>query len=150
MGFGEFSLNYLRDKQKREVDFIVVRDQEPWFLVEVKSSERRLSPNLSYFQNATKAPHALQVQWRAPYDADCFAGNKSLLVPATTLLSQLLKLGSYYFRGPSAAIRMTDPPLDRGIVACSHKIAGVFADAGTDFGTSGITCAGYKFRTIVI
>jgi predicted AAA+ superfamily ATPase len=31
LGFGDFDLRYLRDKQKREVDFLVVKDHKPWF-----------------------------------------------------------------------------------------------------------------------
>src|ERR1700732_529601 len=50
LGFGDFDLRYLRDKQKREVDFLVVRDRNPWFLVEVKLSDTALSPWLGYFQ----------------------------------------------------------------------------------------------------
>jgi len=45
LGYGRFELHYLRDKQKREVDFLVSRDGSPWFLAEVKSSDSRLSPN---------------------------------------------------------------------------------------------------------
>lgn len=37
IGLGQYDLYYLRDKQKRDVDFLVVRDGNPWFLVEVKS-----------------------------------------------------------------------------------------------------------------
>jgi len=37
LGLGDFELRYLRDKQKREVDFLVVKDRRPWFLVEVKT-----------------------------------------------------------------------------------------------------------------
>ena len=33
MGLGAFELGYLRDKAQREVDFVVARDGEPWFLV---------------------------------------------------------------------------------------------------------------------
>ncbi len=58
LGFGDFELRYLRDKQKREVDFLVVRDRKPWFLVEVKLSDTSLSPSLAYFQGQTKAAHA--------------------------------------------------------------------------------------------
>jgi predicted AAA+ superfamily ATPase len=32
----------------REVDFVVIRDQKPWFLVEVKHTNDRLSPALGY------------------------------------------------------------------------------------------------------
>jgi uncharacterized protein len=49
LGFGDFELRYLRDKRKREVDFLVVRDRKPWFLVEVKLGETLPSPVLAYF-----------------------------------------------------------------------------------------------------
>ena len=39
---GEFELFYIRDKQKREVDFLMTKDHEPWMLVEAKSGERNL------------------------------------------------------------------------------------------------------------
>lgn len=29
LGYGDFSLGYLRDKSRREVDFVVVRDGKP-------------------------------------------------------------------------------------------------------------------------
>lgn len=45
-------LHYLRDKLKREVDFLVSRDGEPWFLVEVKQTDRSLSSSLAHFQGA--------------------------------------------------------------------------------------------------
>ena len=61
LGLGDFQLGYLRDKRKREVDFVVVRDRKPWILVEAKKSDQRLSPSLRYFQQQTGAPHALQV-----------------------------------------------------------------------------------------
>ncbi len=35
-GYGEFDLFYLRDKAKREVDFLVTKERKPYFLVEVK------------------------------------------------------------------------------------------------------------------
>ena len=48
-----WGMYYLRDKQKREVDFLVARDGTPWFIVEVKSSDTHPSPSLGYFQTAT-------------------------------------------------------------------------------------------------
>ena len=36
-GLGEFALHDLRTSTKREVDFVVTRDGEPWFLVEVSA-----------------------------------------------------------------------------------------------------------------
>jgi predicted AAA+ superfamily ATPase len=92
LGFGSFQLAYLRDKEKREVDFIVIRDGQPWFLAEVKHARESISESLRHFQNQTKAPFAFQVVIESDYiDADCFATPRApLAVPARTFLSQLL------------------------------------------------------------
>jgi predicted AAA+ superfamily ATPase len=92
MGLGEFELGYLRDKEKREVDFLVARDGKPWFLVEVKQSDGRVGRALEYFQRQVEAPHAFQVVLDAEYvGADCFAKRRGpMVVPARTFLSQLL------------------------------------------------------------
>ncbi|MDP6978711.1 MAG: ATP-binding protein, partial [Myxococcota bacterium] len=90
-GLGAFELRYVRDRNKREVDFLVVRDAEPWFLVEVKKSGTAPSPGLAYFQQQTRAAHAFQVVLDQPYvEADCFAHTAPTVVPARTFLSQLL------------------------------------------------------------
>jgi predicted AAA+ superfamily ATPase len=92
LGFGDFELRYLRDKQKREVDFLVVRDRKPWFLVEAKHSHAHRSASLAYFQQQTKAPHAFQVVWNLPYEpADCFKDHRPVVVPAKMFLSPVGK-----------------------------------------------------------
>ena len=92
MGLGAFELGYLRDKAQREVNFVVARDGEPWFLVEAKHTDASPSPALAHFQRQLNAPFAFQATLQAPYvDADCFARpGPPLTVPAQTLLSQLL------------------------------------------------------------
>ncbi len=91
LGFGRFDLCYLRDKQKREVDFVVVRNNRPWFLVEVKLADTSLSPNLAHFQRQVSAEHAFQAVVEADFvDANCFSRGDPCVVPAQTLLSQLL------------------------------------------------------------
>jgi len=91
LGFGDFQLRYVRDKQRREVDFLVVRDRKPWFLVEVKIGETSLSPSIAYFQGQTKAVHAFQVVMNLAYqESDCFRVARPVVVPARTFLSQLL------------------------------------------------------------
>jgi hypothetical protein len=90
LGLGDYELRYLRDTQKREVDFLVVRDRKPWFLVEAKLSETVLSPFLAAFQSQIKAAHAFQAVMNLPYEAaDCFKVHRPTVVPARTLLSQL-------------------------------------------------------------
>jgi uncharacterized protein len=91
LGLGEFELRYLRDKLKREVDFVVVRDRKPWFLVEVKNADGKLSDTLAHFQAQIRAPHAFQVVMDRPFvDADCFTRTDPIVVSARTFLSQLL------------------------------------------------------------
>lgn len=91
LGLGRFELRYLRDKEQREVDFLVVKDRQPWFLVEAKHGSERLSPALAYFQGQTRAPHAFQLAFELDYvDADCFGEREPVVVPARTLLSQLV------------------------------------------------------------
>ena len=90
-GLGEFELFFLRTKDGKEVDFLVTRDEEPWFLVEVKSAQSRLSNNLAYFQEKIKARHAFQVVMDAPFSSiDCFQIPYPVQVPARTFLSQLV------------------------------------------------------------
>jgi predicted AAA+ superfamily ATPase len=91
-GWGQYELNYLRDKEKREVDFLVSKDGEPWFLVEVKnSSNGSPSKSLYYFQKLLKTQHAFQVALDMDYvDIDCFKFEEPIIVPAKTFLSQLV------------------------------------------------------------
>jgi predicted AAA+ superfamily ATPase len=91
LGLGEFELRYVRDRERREVDFIVIRDERPWLLIETKSAETKLAPSLEHFQRETGAAHAFQVVIDEEYvDADCFSYRRPVVVPARTLLSQLL------------------------------------------------------------
>ena len=91
LGFGEFDLFYLRDKKKREVDFLVTRDKKPWFVAEVKNAAERLSSALSLFQQQTGATHAFQIVLERPYDdEDCFRHGEPVVVSARTFLSRLL------------------------------------------------------------
>jgi len=92
IGLGTYDLHYLRDKSKREVDFLVTRNHEPWFLVEVKSSSKRgLSPHLLYFQERLQAEHAFQAAFDTEYVGEnLFSLKNPVRVPVSTLLSQLV------------------------------------------------------------
>lgn len=91
LGLGTFELRYLRDKLQREVDFLVVRDGQPWFLVEAKLSDPVPSSSLHHFQQQTGAAHAFQIVRDLPYvEANPFDRASPVSVPAKTLLSQLL------------------------------------------------------------
>lgn len=92
LGFGDFGLYFIRDKEKNEVDFVIVKDDKPWTLIEVKKSAKQsISKFLYRFQEHTNAPHALQVVFDMDYeDIDCFSYNRPVMVPLITFLSQLV------------------------------------------------------------
>ncbi|NOX18716.1 MAG: ATP-binding protein, partial [Chlorobi bacterium] len=54
-------LNYLKNVDKKEVDFLVSVKNKPWFAVEVKLTERKPSPNLFYYGERLKIPFCFQV-----------------------------------------------------------------------------------------
>ncbi|MBI3813328.1 MAG: ATP-binding protein [Nitrospinae bacterium] len=54
-------LCYLRDVDKREVDFLVTIDRKPWFAVEAKLNDTTLSHSLIYFRDRLSIPYIYQV-----------------------------------------------------------------------------------------
>ncbi len=92
MGFGDFQLHYIRDFEKKEVDFLVCKDDEPWFLVEVKNSnDTKISKNLHIFKEMTGAKHSFQVVLNKDFvNVNCFEHLEPVIVPAKTFLSQLI------------------------------------------------------------
>lgn len=91
-GLADVGLAYVRDKEKREVDFLVYKNNKPWFLVEVKASSKAgLSKSLQYYHKILKTEHAFQVAFDLPYaDVDCFSYSNPCIVPASTFLSQFI------------------------------------------------------------
>jgi predicted AAA+ superfamily ATPase len=64
-------LRYLRNKEGKEVDFYLHEEGSPGLMVEVKSSERSLSPNLRYFHDRSGfAGIQLVAATVSPYDKD--------------------------------------------------------------------------------
>ncbi len=92
IGFGDYDLYYLRDKMKREVDFLITKQSQPWILIEVKSSvSKTISPALHYYTEILKPEFSFQINFDSDVDnRDCFSINEPAKVPALTLLSQLV------------------------------------------------------------
>ena len=90
IGLGDYALYYVRNKAKAEVDFLVAKNGKPWFLVEAKTADTKISPALISMQKATGAAHAFQVVRDLPYAAaDAFAYRDPIAVSAQSFLSQL-------------------------------------------------------------
>jgi predicted AAA+ superfamily ATPase len=60
-------LNYFRDTDKREVDFVITENQKPILFIESKFSDSNISPQLKYLKRKFKTVPAYQVH---------YAGNK--------------------------------------------------------------------------
>jgi predicted AAA+ superfamily ATPase len=55
-----YELYYIRDKEKREVDFLVVKDGRPIEMMEVKWADTQVAPSLVYYADKLKIPVGLQ------------------------------------------------------------------------------------------
>ncbi len=91
-GFGKYDLFFLRDKEKREVDFLITLNNIPWLMLEVKNSDNySLSKNLLHFQKQLNAKYALQISYDLPYiEQDFRELTTPKIFPISTFLSQLI------------------------------------------------------------
>ena len=55
------TLYFIRDRDQREIDFLVTIGDKPWFAVEVKLHDTSLSKNIKYFQERLNIPFVYQV-----------------------------------------------------------------------------------------
>ena len=60
----KMELNYLRDTDGREIDFVVLKNKKPLFAVECKTGDRELSKHIKYFQERTLIPEFYQVHMK--------------------------------------------------------------------------------------
>lgn len=47
-----FSLFYIRNREKEETDFLILRDKKPWLLIEAKSSDGPIAGHHGRMQEA--------------------------------------------------------------------------------------------------
>jgi predicted AAA+ superfamily ATPase len=64
------SLGFIRDKLKREVDFVTMADGKIEYLIEVKNSDDSLSRSLKYFTESVKPTRSLQLVRYLKQDKD--------------------------------------------------------------------------------
>ncbi|MBI5300480.1 MAG: ATP-binding protein [Deltaproteobacteria bacterium] len=60
-GYPKLSLHFVRDKEKREVDFLVTKDRKPWLLIEAKLSEKNPNNAIHYFAEKLGVKHTFQI-----------------------------------------------------------------------------------------
>jgi predicted AAA+ superfamily ATPase len=84
LGLGDFELRYVRNQQGKEVDFLIIKDQKPHALFEVKNSESKPSRSGTYFQKQLQVPY---YQLVGSFDGVETWPNHQFIIAAWRLLS---------------------------------------------------------------
>jgi predicted AAA+ superfamily ATPase len=89
-GYGQFDLFYLRNKEKREIDFLIVRDGHPWLPVEVKLNDAEPSENWPWFARFLPCRRGLQLVASSFRKAHTFGDAQILVVGAAEALDRFV------------------------------------------------------------
>lgn len=87
-GKGVFELQYIRTREKLEVDFCIVRDKKIWMLIECKSNDASLSPALK--KMAEQFPQVPAFQLTLKNENRKIPGTKLCIMNTEKFLSQLI------------------------------------------------------------
>jgi len=88
-GAGRFSLHYIRNKEKEEVDFLLAENNKPMLLVETKFSDETPAKALLKFQNILHVPAVQLVNKEKVFRSFKNGDDKILIVTAHRWLSSL-------------------------------------------------------------
>lgn len=83
----DMELRYFRDKEQREVDFVVIQNRKPILFCEVKLSDSKASPHLNYLKQKFPDVRAIQVVLNA--DNSIVTPQGIEILPALDFLQEL-------------------------------------------------------------
>ena len=89
LGYGRFGLHFVRDKNKREVDFLIVDEGAPFLLVEAKLGDTEPAKALRYFQERLGVPAVQLTGGGDSYRLSGSGEQQILVAPAAAWLSHL-------------------------------------------------------------
>ncbi len=89
MGYGHFSLHFIKNKEQQEVDFLIANGNEPFLLIEAKLSETKPSSPLKKFQSALGIPAVQLINKGEGYRIISNGDQYILIAPACQWLSRL-------------------------------------------------------------
>ena len=89
MGYGTFSLHFIKNKEQQEVDFLVARDRKPFLLVEAKLSDDQPTAALRKFQANLKVPAVQIIRDAKTFKKVSNVHQTILIAPAFQWLSRL-------------------------------------------------------------
>lgn len=88
-GYGDFALHYVRDREKREADFLLTERNKPYALFEAKLTAAEVDPSLRYFAERLKPRYAVQIVRTPQRFKHAFRSQGILLAPATHVLAAI-------------------------------------------------------------
>lgn len=90
-GFGDYDLRYLRNKEKFEIDFLLLKNKKPWLPIEVKLNEENPSQNWPAFMKQLGLQHGIQIISKPNiYKIHQFASYQILVISASEILPLLI------------------------------------------------------------
>lgn len=87
IGDGSFELSYLRNKEKREIDFLILKDNQPWLPVEVKWQETVPSPNWKTFLRVLPCKRGIQLVSKPHWKLHAIGDSQVLVAGAGEVLN---------------------------------------------------------------
>jgi predicted AAA+ superfamily ATPase len=89
LGHGPYSLHFVRNKEKEEVDFLLTERRRPFLLVETKKEEREVAPTLKKFQRQLGVPAVQLIDGGEGFRRLRNDGQTLLVAPAPMWLPRL-------------------------------------------------------------
>jgi len=89
LGYGNFSLHFIRNKEHQEVDFLIANRGKPVALIEAKMSDATPSSTLKKFQNALRIPAVQLIDEDEGHQIFSNNDRSILVAPGHQWLSQL-------------------------------------------------------------
>lgn len=89
MGHGNFTLHFIRNKEKQEVDFLIANNREPVMLIEAKLNDTDPSAPFRNFQSLLNVPAIQLTRGGESHRLISNRDNKMLIAPAHLWLAQL-------------------------------------------------------------
>ncbi len=89
MGYGFFSLHFIKNKEQQEVDFLIAERNKPLVLIEAKLTDTKPSAALKRFQTALGIPAVQLTEKGEGFRILSQGGQSVLIAPAYQWLSLL-------------------------------------------------------------
>lgn len=89
IGYGSFSLHFIKNKEQQEIDFLICNNNKPFVMIETKQSDKKPSIVLKKYQDTLNIPAVQLVNNSSTHQILSNKTQSILIAPAYQWLSQL-------------------------------------------------------------